>query len=75
MPHPMNTARKLSNHLKYPRNILEDWRTNSTTKDREEATVKKVGSAEIQFGREKDYGHLSREGATSTEKGKRQTSI
>lgn len=32
-------------------------RINSTTKGKDEATSKKIESAEMQFGREMDHGH------------------
>ena len=53
---------------------LKTGRTNSTTKGREEATLKKVGRVEMQFGREIDLGHYNGKGATVLEKGKRETS-
>ena len=52
---------------------LKTGRTNSTTKGREEATLKKVGSAETEFEKETDCGHCSGEGAMVMEKGKRWT--
>ena len=57
--------------LNTPEIDLKTDRTNSTTKGREEATVKKGGSAEMQFNGETDPGYCVREGATVTEKGKR----
>ena len=50
---------------------LKTGRTNSTTKGREEATLKKVGSVEMQFRREMDHGFCGGEGATVSEKGER----
>ena len=41
---------------------MKSGRTNSTTKDRAEATSKKVGSAEIWLGRELDHKRGCREG-------------
>lgn len=52
---------------------MRTGRTNSITKGREVATLKKVGSEELQFGRERDYGHCG-EGAMVSGKDERQTS-
>ena len=43
-------------------------RTNATTTSRKEATLKKVGSAEVQLGRETDGAYFSGEGAIISEK-------
>lgn len=61
--------------LNVPEIDLKTGRTNSATKSREEATLKKVRSMDTQLGREMDYGHCGRERALVSEKGKRQTSI
>ena len=47
---------------------MKTGRTNSTTKGREEAALKKVRSAEIWFGKETDSGYCSGEGAAIIEK-------
>ena len=47
-------------------------RTNSTTKGKEEAILKKAGSAEKWFGRETVHDCSNREVAMVTEKGMRQ---
>ena len=47
-------------------------RTNSMTKGREEATSKKVRSAERQFGREIDHDYHGGERTTVTKKGERE---
>lgn len=46
---------------------------HSTIKGREEATPKKVGSVERNFGREMDCCHYGGEEAVVSEKGERQT--
>ena len=73
-PHLMNTARQLPNYSKYPRNNLKTDRINTTTTGREEATSKKVGTAERWFGGEMDHGCCKGEGAVGEEKGKRERS-
>ena len=52
---------------------LRTNRTYSTTKGREGATLKKVGSVEMCFGSNMDYGCQGRKGAVVTEKCKRET--
>lgn len=52
---------------------MKTRRTNSTTKVREDSTLKKVVSVETWFGRKIDPGHSVGEGDTITEKGARQT--
>lgn len=49
-------------------------RKKPKTKGREETILKKVGSVEIQFGKEMDHGYRCGEGATVIEKDKRQNS-
>lgn len=70
LPHPMNQID--SDHIMLNTQKLTQRYSekNSTTKRREEATTKKVGSAESQFGREIDHGHCGRV-ATVAEKGER----
>ena len=53
---------------------LKTDRTNSTTKGKEEATLKKVRSAETEFRGESDHSCCGREGAVVAEKGKRNRS-
>ena len=43
--------------LNTPEIDLKTGRTNSMTKGSKGATMKKVGSEEMQFGRETDHGH------------------
>jgi len=53
---------------------LKTDRTNCTTKRREEATLKKVGSVETWLRGEMDHGCCGGEGAIVEEKGKREYS-
>lgn len=57
------------NSANNPENDLKIGRTNSTTKCREEATLKRAGSAEMQWGAKS----CRTEGAADSEKGKKQT--
>lgn len=52
---------------------LKTGRTYFTTKGREEAILKKLGSMEIKFGKKMNHGCYSGEGAAVAEKGERQT--
>lgn len=49
--HAMNTVDNYQIILKTPEIDLKTIRTNSTTKGREEAILKKVGSTETEFGK------------------------
>lgn len=53
---------------------MKTGRTHSTTKDREGAILKKVGSVETWFGKETDHDRCWGEGAAVMEKNKTQTS-
>ena len=55
------------------KSTLKTGRTSFTTKGREEATFKKVGSVDMHFGRKMDHGLCGWGGATVVEKGKTQT--
>ena len=70
----MNTTRNYHIILNIPEIGLKTGRANSTTKGREEATSKKVGSMETCFWREIDHDPCSGEGAAIMVKDKRQTS-
>lgn len=68
---PANITRLLSNHSKYPEIDQKTDRTNATTRGKEEDILKKVGNAEMQFGRKTDCGCCGREGVLVAEKGER----
>ena len=56
-----------------PENDLKTGRTNSTTKGREEATLKKVERVKMWSGSERDHGQPWGDGAGGAEKGEKQT--
>ena len=51
---------------------MKSVRTNSTSKGREEATLKKVGSVEMWFRRETGHGYYGGEGSMVIEKGEKE---
>lgn len=67
-------TRYLSNHPKYPVTYLKTGKQTSQLKVEKRPTSKKVVSMEMQFGRKIVHSHCRKDGATITEKDKRQTS-
>lgn len=68
-PRPANTTSNYEIIINTPEIYLKMDRTNSTTKRRQEATSKKVGSVEVWFGRETNCDFCSGEIATVQRKG------
>lgn len=73
LPHPMNQIDSYHIMLNTQKLTQRRLEKNSTTKRREEATTKKIGSTKTQFGREIDHGHCARGSHSSWEGWERQT--
>lgn len=63
LPHPTNIIGNYQIILNILEIDLKTSSTYSTTEGKEEATSKKVASAETRFGKEMDPGHCSGKGA------------